>query len=227
MILRVVDYVASQSTSDIGDIYITFQRSIDGRLDREQRWRECVDVLSNSLPFAIGAAYVDKYLKADTKASVLEMLNNIKAEFTAMLSDAKWIDESTREKLLNKLKSLVPLIADPDDGFNQSAINQFYESVKIDKSKYLRTLFQLRIIDADNKFRQTYTSTALESSNNWLKYLPPTSVAAFYSTSDNTIRKTQSDAVHLVSTQCNMADINFDSFPHRTLGGHTAECCVR
>jgi neprilysin len=188
VILRVVDFVASQSTAALSDIYIQFQRLIDGRQDREQKWKECVDVLTKNLPFAVGSIYVKKYFHSDTKASIMEMFENIKAEFMAMIKQAEWIDESTREKLLKRLESLTPLIAYPYvDGFDEQAINEFYDDIKIDKNSYLRTLFQLRVIDADNKFRQTFTSTARE--NNWMKYLPPTSISAFYSESDNTIRK--------------------------------------
>lgn len=184
-----IDFAVSQSISNLNDIYIRFQTLIDGREDRDQAWKGCVDVLSENLPFAVGFVYVQKYFKANMKASVVEMFNNIKDQFYEVIREAEWIDESTREKLLYKLKSIVPLIAFPDEGFNERAINEFYDGVISDKNQYLRTLFQLRVIDADNKFRQTYTSTALETSNDWRKYLPPTSVTALYSVSDNSIRK--------------------------------------
>ena len=210
-----IDFAVSQSISNLSDIYIHFQKLIDGREDREQTWRDCVDVLTENLPFAVGSVYIEKYFKASTKASVMEMFNNIKDEFNVLIIQADWIDESTREILLNKLKSIATLIAFPDDGFNERAINEFYDGIKLDKSQYLRTLFQLRVIDADNKFRQTYTSTALETSNDWRKYLPPTSVTAYYSASDNTIRK--------IELELPKAVINFDLFSHRILGWHSAK----
>jgi predicted metalloendopeptidase len=186
VVLRVVDFVAAQSrSSELGAIYVRFQKEIDGRQDREQGWKVCVDVLSRNLPFAIGAIYIENYFKADAKASIEEMYSNIKGEFTTLITNAEWIDESTRDKLLNKLQTLVPLIAFPGVGFDEQAIKSFYDEIKIDKDQYLRTLFQLRVIDADNKFRQSYTST----SNEWQNYLAPTSIAAHYSASDNTIRK--------------------------------------
>lgn len=186
-----VDFVAAQSrTSELGAIYVRFQKQIDGRQDREQGWRECVDVLRKNLPFAIGAIYVKKHFNAEAKASIEVMYRNIKEEFETLITDAEWVDESTREKLLNKLQSLVPLIAYPNDiGFDEQAIENFYDGIKIDKDQYLRNLFQLRVIDADNKFRQTYMSTSPDKSNEWQKFLSPTSIAAHYSASDNTIRK--------------------------------------
>lgn len=213
-----------QSTTDLGGLKIRLQGLVDGRQDREQKWKECVDVLSTNLPFAIGAAYIEKFFKADTKASIAVMLNNIKAQFATAITEADWIDEGSRGRLLHKLESLVPLIAYPDDGFDEHAIQKLYDNVKIDKNRYLTTLFRLRVIDADDKFRQTYTSTASES---WNKYLPPTTVTASYSASDNTLRKTR---VYENARRSRIANavINFDLFSRRTLGWHRAECrCAR
>lgn len=182
-------------------------------------------MLSSNVPFAIGSLYAQKYFKASTKATVVEMFNGIKGEFVTLLKQAEWIDESTREKLLLKLKSLVPLLAMPDGGFDERSINEFYDDIKLDKSQYLRTLFQLRVIDADNKFRQTYTSTALGSSSEWKKYLPPTSIAAVYSQSDNTIRKIDFLAASLCTEN---AVINFWLIlSRRIFGWHAAKWCVR
>lgn len=180
--------------------------------DQDQRWKKCIEVLTENLPFAIGNAYVNSFFSAEAKALVMEMFSSIKQQFTALITQAEWIDESSRNKLLSKLKSLVPLMAYPDHGFDERSINELYDEVKLDKSQYLRTLFQLRVVDADNKFRQTYTSTALESSNSWKKFLPPTSVAALYSQSDNTIRKTKLYKPTPPENSCS-AVINFDLFP--------------
>ena len=212
-----VDFVAAQSRSELGAIYVRFQRQIDGRQDREQGWKECVQILTSNIPFAVGAAYVENHFKADAKAAIEEMYQNIKGEFTATITEAEWIDENTRDKLLNKLQSLVPLIAYPGDGFDENAIKEFY-GIKVDRDRYLRTLFQLRIIAADDKFLQTYTSTSADKM--WKKYLPPTSIAALYSASDNTISKIER------CTRCTQLSWIFDSFSHRILGWYSAECAV-
>lgn len=193
--LRVVDFAAAQSISELSEIHIRFQRLIDGRQDYEQKWKECVDVLSENLPFAVGKVYIDNFFTAETKANAEDIFSNVKDEFAKLIVEADWIDKDTKSQLLNTLKALVLLIAYPDSGFSETAISELYEGVTFEKRQYLRALFQLRIIDADNKFRQTYTSTALESSNAWKKYLPPTSATALYSQSDNTIRKIKAVAV--------------------------------
>lgn len=188
VVIKMVDFIASQSRSELGAIYDRFQKQIRGRRDREQRWRECIDVLTENLPFAIGAAFVERNFDPEMKASFEEMYRNIKSEFASAISQAEWIDENTRDKLLSKVQSLVPLVAYPDRGFDEQAIKDFYDSIKIDKDQYFRTLFQLRIIAADDKFRQTYTSTT-NKPGQWRKYLPPTTIASDYTASDNMISK--------------------------------------
>lgn len=113
----------------------------------------------------------------------------IKDEFATLIEQAKWIDDSIRAKLRNKLNALIPLIAYPSDGFSETEIRAFYSEISIDTDQYLRTLFALRIIAADNKFRQTYEAAAVDDIDNWRKYLPPASLIAVYSDSDNTLSK--------------------------------------
>lgn len=189
--LRVVDFAAVQSISDLGDIYSKLRRQIDGQQDREQTWKVCINDLTANLPFAVGKVYIDNFFNSGTKASTKVMFDNIKDELVALTTAADWIDKGTRAVLLGKLDSLVPLIAAPDGGFSEQAITEFYADVNFDSTQRLKTLLQLRVVDADNKFQQTYTSTVLRSSNSWKKYLPPTSVAASYSKSDNTISTTR------------------------------------
>lgn len=189
--LRVVDFAAVQSISDLGDIYGKLRRLIDGQQDREQTWKVCIDDLTANLPFAVGKVYVDNFFNPGTKASTQVMFDNIKDGLVALITAADWIDKGTRAELLSKLESLVPLIATPDGGFSEKAITEFYADVNFDSAQRLKTLLQLRVVDADNKFQQSYTSTVLKSSNSWKKYLPPTSVAASYSKSDNTISTTR------------------------------------
>lgn len=191
MIFRVVDFAATQSIFDLGNIYSKLRRLIDGQQDREQTWKVCIDELSANLPFVVGKVYIDKFFYPGTKTSTQVMFDNIKDELVALITAADWIDKSARTVLLEKLESLVPLIAFPDGGFSEQAIIKFYADVNFDSNPRLETLLQLRVVDADHKFQQTYTSTGLKSSNSWEKYLPPTSVAASYSKSDNSISTTR------------------------------------
>lgn len=191
IIWRVIDYAANQIESPLKIYKFQFQSATLGQLDREQIWKECINVVERELPYAIGYNFI-KNDSFKLKNSSLMMFNIIKDEFTALIEQAKWIDDSIRAKLLNKLRALTPLIAYPNDGFSETEISAFYSEISIDTDQYLqylRTLFALRIIDADNKLRETYAAASSDDIDNWRKYLSPTSLNAVYSDSDNTLRK--------------------------------------
>lgn len=183
------DYVVAQSISELSDIRLGFQRLIDGRQDHEQRWKRCIQVLSKHLPFAIGTAYIEHFVDEEAKTATVQMFQDIKEEFVELITAAEWIDESTRGKLLSKLKSLGALIAYPGRGFDEHDINVLYEDIKPDKGRYLTSLFQLRAIVADNKLRQLHSNRSEEE---WRRFPTPTDVTADYSQSDNTIRTSSS-----------------------------------
>lgn len=189
MIWRLVDYAGSQIAGPIQIYKFQLKRTFDGRLDMKQQWKECINVVKNELPFAIGV-YITRDLPTNFTSTVNDIFNNVKDEFTQLIAPTSWIDEAVRHNLQNKLETLKPLISHPTADFIQSEIIEFYNEIKIDPNQYIHTLLQLRVIDADNKFKQTYATTAtVNDVDNWKKYLPPSSLTAFYSESDNTLRK--------------------------------------
>jgi predicted metalloendopeptidase len=169
------------------------ERATNGRLDMEQTWKECINVVENELPYAIGFKLSNDENIFRTRNLTMNLHENIRNEFINLIANESWIDNIIRGKLLNKLHSLTPLIAQPKtDGFDDAKIMKFYDEIKINRSEYIETLLRLRIIDADNKFSQTCATSEMKIVNdidNWRKYLPPTSHrAAVYSQIDNTLR---------------------------------------
>lgn len=183
---RLIDFTVPYSSSQLKQRYLMFQKEIDGRLDRDQSWKSCVDVVTENLPYAVGAIYVENYFKHSVKQEVLKMFNNIKVEFSNVLKESLWMDDKMKSKMNEKLNSLIPLIGFPGEFYDEQKITDFYKGVQIDGNLYLETLLNLRVLIADAKFQDSYKSTTNESE--WRKYATPTTVTAFYSESDNTIR---------------------------------------
>lgn len=187
IIWRLIDFTVPYSSLELKHRYLAFQKDIDGRLDRDQTWKSCVDVVTEHIPYAIGAVYVEDYLKRQVKQEVVKMFNNIKVEFSNVLKESLWMNEKMISKLNDKLNSLTPLIGFPGEHYDDQKVTDFYKDVKIDDNQYLETLLHLRLLIADAKFQDLYKTTTNESE--WRKYPAPTTVTAFYSESDNTIRK--------------------------------------
>ncbi|CAO1415218.1 unnamed protein product [Diamesa serratosioi] len=182
---RLIEFTVPFSSSQLKERYLKFQNEIDGRLDRDQSWKSCVDIVTDNLPYAVGAIYVKDYFKHQEKQEVLKMYNNIKDEFLNVLKESLWMEDEMKEKMIDKLKSLTPLIGFPGENYDEQKISEFYKSVKIDDNQYLETLLHLRVLIADGKFQDLYKASTNE--NDWRKYPTATTVTAFYSESDNTI----------------------------------------
>ncbi|KAG5681863.1 hypothetical protein PVAND_011270 [Polypedilum vanderplanki] len=208
LIWRLLDYAGSQIAGPIKIFKFQFERKVNGRMDMEQLWKHCIDVVQHELPYASGAI-ITKNLPNDFKSSINEIYIRVKEEFAQLIAKTALLDDTEREKLKSKLQTLIPLISHPTAGFNQSEIVEFYNEIKINSKHYITNLIQLRIIDADNKFKQTYATASVNDVENWKKYLPPTSLAAFYSDSDNTLRISTSVLMQIINSDNSMKFLNY------------------
>lgn len=85
----------SYLTDDIRKRQLKYTVELNGKTEREPRWKECVDIVSGSLAISVGSMYVRKYFKEDAKKTALEMVGDIRQEFTKIL---KKVRERERER---------------------------------------------------------------------------------------------------------------------------------
>jgi len=75
----------SYLTDDIRKRQLKYTVELNGKTEREPRWKECVDIVSGSMAISVGSMYVRKYFKEDAKKTALEMVDDIRQEFTKIL----------------------------------------------------------------------------------------------------------------------------------------------
>ena len=56
-----------------------------GRFERQPRWKECVFVVTTSLPISASALYVKNHFNQEAKMAAVEMTANIKAAFRKVI----------------------------------------------------------------------------------------------------------------------------------------------
>lgn len=138
------------------------------------------------MSIAVGAMYVRKYFKQDSRAQVLEMVNRIRTEFEIILENVDWMDNDTRRSAIDKLHVMSNHIGYPDELMDNAKIEKYYEHLEPNENSHLS--FALSI----NTF---YTKLAFGmlrepvNKNDWETLLPPFIVNAFYSYDENMIRK--------------------------------------
>lgn len=190
LIWRLVDYAGSQVIGSVKYSKFQLEHTINGKQDMEQSWKECINVIKSELAYVTGWHFTkDDPFKL--KRSAIEILDSIKYEFSLLINNSRWFDDAVRVELNKKIEHLSEFIAYPDvTGFNESEIINFYDEIDVVENQYYRSLLQLRIIDADNKFKETFASKdSDDNADCWKKYLPPTLISAVYSPFENSLRK--------------------------------------
>lgn len=181
--------VAADSTNYLTDKLrkrqLEYAGAIIGQQSEEPRWKECTDVVTSNFEIATAASYVRKFFNQDSKAVALEMVNTIKEEFEEILKNVSWMDSTTREAALLKVKGIVNHIGYPDELMDDAKLVEYYKKAKVDETKYLESILSLKILATDleyGKLRETINKT------DWRTHSKAAVVNAAYSAIENSIR---------------------------------------
>ncbi|VDO97584.1 unnamed protein product [Soboliphyme baturini] len=96
---------------------------------------ECVDILVQAMPFAIGRVYTgqdyssEKRMKIKYDNDFRQLVEFTADAFGSRLKALKWMDDNSKSKALQKVKDFVENIAYPDWTMIDSSINAYYESL--------------------------------------------------------------------------------------------------
>lgn len=186
MMWRISEFSSYFLTDELKKRKHQYSIVVQGIKLQEPRWRECISVVNNYLPFAVGSLYVRKHLPKESKTQVSDMVTTIKAEFKKILETVTWLDEKTRTLALKKLKKMDSRVGYPDELLNDEKMIAFYESAEFEESDdYLESILKL------TKFvtNRTYNRLRVpQNKTNWFVYANPADVNAHYSKSLNDIR---------------------------------------
>ncbi|XP_034115606.1 neprilysin-2-like [Drosophila albomicans] len=162
-----------------------YYMTVDGHQEPKARWKECVDVVSESLGISVASMYVPKHFDENSKSSVLEMVTNIRNVFNEILDEVNWMDDKTRLEAKNKLHKMATYIGYPDELLDNEKLTKYYEKLEIDPDNYLKSNLALNIFNTNyifNKLRLPVNKT------DWVDHAQSTDVNAFYSLEGNNIQ---------------------------------------
>lgn len=175
----------SYLTDGIRKRQLQYSTALSGKTEREPRWKECVDTVSGSLAISVGAMYVRKYFKEDAKKNAVEMVADIRKEFTEILKKVDWMDEETRKSALDKAASMTSHIAYPDELLEDKKLEQFYEKLELTTDNYLEGILNLTLFGVEYSFSKLRKPV---NKSDWVTHGRPAIVNAFYSSIENSIQ---------------------------------------
>lgn len=139
-----------------------------------------------SLPIATGAIYVRKYFNSDTKRAVSQLVGSIHAELLNTLRTVSWMDEKTRAAAIAKALAMHFHIAYANELIDDAKLQEHYSGLDLRADSLLHSIMAIR------KFRNQHLVNQLRQPINktdWETHSMITAVNAFYSHTENSIRR--------------------------------------
>jgi putative endopeptidase len=114
-----------------------YGRTLQGQKEMKPRWKRISQVVNNQLGDALGQLYVAKYFPPEAKKRMNTLVDNLLAAYEERILHTVWMDDSTKEKALEKLHAITRKIGYPDKWDN-------YEGVVINTDTYLANMINTR-----------------------------------------------------------------------------------
>jgi len=120
-------YLSSTFVNANFDFYSKYLRGVTAL---QPRWKRCVRNVDRDLGEALGQVFADRTFTPATKASALEMTNQIEAAMKADLEHIPWMGDATRRQALLKLSRVRNKIGYPEHPRD-------YSSIRISRTDFL------------------------------------------------------------------------------------------
>ncbi len=113
-----------------------FNKILAGTTELQPRWKRVLAVMNASIGFALGKIFVQKYFPQEAKEHMKLLVANLKTAFSERIKKLEWMEESTKQKALEKLAKMNIKIGYPDkwksyDGLVLNSNNYFENILKI------------------------------------------------------------------------------------------------
>ena len=163
------------------DIYMAnfdfFGKTLYGQQEPRPRWKRAIGAMSGteSLGFAIGKSYVNRFFPESSKTQMAELVENLRAALGERIDGLDWMGEETKVNAKAKLAAFRPKIGYPDKWIS-------YEGLSITADDLLTNEHNLRKF-----FRAQELEEELKPTNRERWGMTPQRVNAYYNSSFNEI----------------------------------------
>jgi len=99
-----------------------YGRTLNGQPQERDRWKRGVDATSGALGEAIGQVYVQRHFPPESKAKMLDLVENIRKAYAARIETLPWMTAATKIVAREKLAAFRVKIGYPDKWRDYSAL---------------------------------------------------------------------------------------------------------
>ena len=166
-------------------IQLEYHKNVTGTKEETPRWRICTGTASGSFSSPIGNMYVTKHFNEKAKHEMNEMVKDIRAEFNQILTEIDWMDEVTRQRAKDKLKTMKEYIGYPEEIIVEKNLEDLYENLHVGADSHFLNGINMSVWGTNyawSKLREEVDKT------DWKRHGAPAVVNAYYSSLENSIQ---------------------------------------
>jgi putative endopeptidase len=154
-----------------------FGKTLSGQQEPRDRWKRAISAMSgtDSLGFAIGKVYVERYFPESSKAQMNELVKNLRIALGERIEGLDWMGEETKVNAQAKLAAFNPKIGYPDEW-------ESFEGLTLSDSDIITNVHNMREFFQAKQVEDELKPT---NRNDW--FMAPQRVNAYYNPSFNEI----------------------------------------
>ena len=134
---------ASLLSEDVFNTNFAFYgKHLSGQQQPRDRWKRAISAMSGtqSLGFAIGKVYVNRYFPESSKQQMSELVENLRKALGERIDNLDWMGEETKVNAQEKLAAFTPKIGYPDEWQSFAGLTLTDDDL-MSNVKNLRTFF--------------------------------------------------------------------------------------
>lgn len=104
------------------EVFAFFGKTLNGQPELRARDKRGIAALNGAMGEAVGRLYAAKHFPAESKAKMLDLVENLRAAYAQRIKALSWMSEDTKLRALEKLALFKPKIGYPDKWRDYSAL---------------------------------------------------------------------------------------------------------
>ena len=173
---NVINTAAGYLSDDfVKESFKFYGTALSGKEEMRPRWKRVTGTVDGALGEAVGQMYVEKYFPKEAKDRMLTLVDNLKTAFGERIQAAVWMNDTTKQKALEKLGTILVKVGYPDKWRD-------YSGLEIKGDSYFANILR------SNQFDIAYMINKIDKPTDKTEWLmTPQTVNAYYNPTTNEI----------------------------------------
>ncbi|KAJ0179111.1 hypothetical protein K1T71_004823, partial [Dendrolimus kikuchii] len=174
--------VAPMTLSAFRDLGFEFSRAVYGLQQRTPRWKSCTANVNGNFGVALSYLYVKRHFDQASRQKAIEMIEDVRLAFAAAVEQLDWMDSTTRQKTLNKLKAIRNFVGFPTWLLTHEQLDKHYKHAEVVEGSLFESYLKLTWAAVKKSFESLREKP---DRDRWVA--TATTVNAFYSATLNSV----------------------------------------